>query len=281
MQDSARARVSPASLKLPPHDLFQGRLFRTQEHVVHLPGQGRGKAVQGLIQFLPVLAVHRQGEVVLGEIGVIAYAHSLLEFRDFGNHLLQLGFGDAEQPQGALGHGAAIPGPLRQAGEHKGVKQGPHFRGHPGQEKKLGIAMPQGEAAGHAFGVQHHRPLGKQGQTAIALQPGNLPLLQEMAEAVQQRLIMQELQPQGLGRGGDGQVIFGGPQAPGDDDEMGAGQRLEQKFLKSGGLIPQDGEALDRQARVMEPAGRITGIKIGHPPGDQLRAGGDDFSLHR
>ena len=37
---------------------------------------------------------------------------------------------------------------------------------------------------------------------------------------------------------------------------------------------------LQGQADFLKPPGRIAGIKVGHPPGDQLRAGGDDFSLH-
>ena len=80
--------------------------------------------------------------------------------------------------------------------------------------------------------------------------------------------------------GGRGQVIIGGPQAPGDDDETGAPQGLEQNLLKKFRLIPQDGDALHRQPGFMKAPGGVAGIKIGHPAGDQLGAGGDDFTLH-
>ena len=123
-------------------------------------------------------------------------------------------------------------------------------------------------------------PLRNQGQAAVTLHPGDLPLLQIAAEAGQQRLVVPERQAQGLGRGGHGQVVFGGPQAPGDDDEPGAAQRLEQKLPKQRRLIPENSDPLHRQPGFVKPPGRIAGIKIGHPPGDQLGAGGDDFTLH-
>ena len=224
--------------------------------------------------------MHGQGEVVLREIGVITDAHSLLELREARHHFLQLGFGDAEQPQGALGQATHVPGQLQQPGEHIGVEHAPHLRRHPGQKKELDASVFQGKAAGHAAGVQHHCALRNQGQAAVTLQPGNLTFLQIAVEAGQQRLVVPERQSQGLGRRGRGQVVIGGPQAPGDDDEPGAAQRPEQKLPKPRRLIPDNSDPLHRDPGFVKPPGRVARIKIGHPPADQLGAGGDDFTLH-
>ena len=152
--------------------------------------------------------------------------------------MLQPGFRDAEEAERPLGQACAPAGRLHQGGQHQGVEQHPHLFGHPGQEKETGAPVLQGEAAGHAAGVQNLRPFGNEGQAGVALLPGNPALPQTPADALQQHLVAQEPQIQGLGRRGHGDVVFGGAEAPGNDDELRARQRLGQEVLKQRRVIP-------------------------------------------
>ena len=140
--------------------------------------------------------------------------------------------------------------------------------------------MFHGKAAGHAVGVQNLRPFGDQGQAGIALLPGDL--------ALPQVALMRSNRPswttsrRSKARAAAGRVTSSsvGPRPPVMMINCEPAQGLVQDFPDQRGLIAHRGDARHPQPGLEQPPGRVTGIAVSHLPGNQLRAGGNDFAVH-
>ena len=84
-------------------------------------------------------------------------------------------------------------------------------------------------------------------------------------------------------RGGDGfagEVVFGGAEAAGEDDDVGAGERDASGAGEVREVVADDGLEGDRDAEVVEAVGEVEGVGVLAEGRQHLGAGGDDFSDH-
>ena len=84
-------------------------------------------------------------------------------------------------------------------------------------------------------------------------------------------------------RGGDGfagEVVFGGAEAAGEDDDVGARECDEGGAGEVREIVADDGLEGDLDAEVVEAVGEVEGVGVLAEGREHLGAGGDDFSDH-
>jgi len=84
-------------------------------------------------------------------------------------------------------------------------------------------------------------------------------------------------------RGGDGvagEVVLGGAEAAGEDDNIGAGEGDESGAGKVREIVADDGFEGDLDAEVVEAVGEVERVGVLTEGCEHLGAGGDDFSDH-
>ncbi len=84
-------------------------------------------------------------------------------------------------------------------------------------------------------------------------------------------------------RGGDGlagEVVFGGAEAAGEDDDVGAGDGDDGGAGEVGEVVADDGLEGDLDAEVVEAFGEVEGVGVLAEGREHLGARGDDFSDH-
>ncbi len=217
----------------------------------------------------------------LREVGVISHLNARNIFLDGGYRLLDLDLHLAENPEIALHH---LYGPVNQVQEdrqHAGLEQPVHLARDAGQKEEPDALVFQGETARGTAGVQDRGPHGNRGHLAAAGLPDKTPFFEAPFYAADHALVLDQLEIQRRRGLGHRQVVVGGAQAPGDDDETGAAQGPLQQFTEQGRTIPQGGDALHHQPGFVEPPGGIPGVHLGHLPRDQLRPRENNFALHK
>ena len=83
--------------------------------------------------------------------------------------------------------------------------------------------------------------------------------------------------------GGDGfagEVVFGGAEAAGEDDDVGAGDGDEGGAGEVGEIVADDGLEGDLDAEIVEAVGEVEGVGVLAEGREHLGAGCNDFSDH-
>ncbi len=82
------------------------------------------------------------------------------------------------------------------------------------------------------------------------------------------------------GGGFAGEVVFGGAEAAGEDDDVGAGDGDAGGAGEVGEVVADDGLEGDLNAEIVEAVGEEEGVGVLPEGREHLGAGGDDFSDH-
>ena len=82
------------------------------------------------------------------------------------------------------------------------------------------------------------------------------------------------------GGGLAGEVVFGGAEAAGEDDDVGAGDGDEGGAGEMGEVVADDGLEGDLDAEVVEALGEVEGVGVLAEGREHLGASCDDFSDH-
>ena len=228
-------------------------------------GLGVGGGLGGDPQLaLPLLGVGGQGGVGHG-----VHLHPELGFHG--------GLPDAEELQGVggddpLGQGLEVGhGPVAEHGAALAGGAGEHDDVDP-----LGL---EGAAGGGAPVVgQHGAALGEHGLLEVVLRHGAAGAGEVAGDAVGGPLVKDQLFPKSLGQHVFGQVVAGGAQAAGGDDDVGPLFGDGHGLLGPLGVVPHHGVVVDVQPQLAQTLGQHLGVRVGDVAQQQLGAHGQDFN---
>ena len=89
---------------------------------------------------------------------------------------------------------------------------------------------------------------------------------QGLAKALRQRLL--------------GEIVAGGAEPPGGDDQIGAEAGDVHRLNEPPGVVPHHGVPVYVDAQLREHLGKIPGVGVGGVAQQQLRAHGNDLGIH-
>ena len=96
-------------------------------------------------------------------------------------------------------------------------------------------------------------------------------------DALQRFLVIDQLFPKNLGQDVFGQVVTGGAQAAGGDDDIGPAPGQLHRLPGPLGVVPHHGVPVDVQAQGAEPLGEDLGVQVDDVAQQQLSAHGQDL----
>ena len=147
------------------------------------------------------------------------------------------------------------------------------------QDDQLAAFRRRGAARGRAHAV------GK--GVAAARQPGLLvlvlahgPVTEVFPQPAQTVRIFFQRQAQDAGHGLLGEVVVGGAQAAGGDDQVAALQGGAQAFFQAGGVVAHHAGMVQVDAQGGEGAGHMGGVRIDGVAEQKLGAHGNDLGFH-
>ena len=92
--------------------------------------------------------------------------------------------------------------------------------------------------------------------------------------------VIVEREVEGLGEALAGEVVFGGAEAAGEEDDVGAVERDGDGRGEVIAVVADDGLEGDRYAEVVEACGEVEGVGVLGKRREHLGPNGDDFSDH-
>ena len=217
-------------------------------------------------------------------------AHEHLAVGGVGGHCGVGGTGHVAQPQ--LG----IPFAQGKGAHHAGVDAGPGLSGKPGHDPVMQHGQEFGRRAGQqddqlaAFrrcGAARGRAHTVGKGVAAARQPGLLvlvlahgPVTEVFPQPAQAVRIFFQRQAQDAGHGLLGEIVVGGAQAAGGDDQVAALQGGAQAFFQAGGVVAHHAGMVQVDAQGGEGAGHMGGVRIDGVAEQKLGAHGNDLGFH-
>jgi hypothetical protein len=176
---------------------------------------------------------------------------------------------------------APDPKGLPDPGDHLLDEHGLHLRGDAGQAGHTAPAIFQEQPGRRPVGIrQHVGSLGDHGLLPVVLGHGDLPVREAPFDVGQDGRIQAQPPVQDGRHDVAGQVVLGGPQAAGGDDDVGSAQGLAQRCLDAGGIVPHRRLEEQVNARLGQPLGDPAGVGIHDLAQEQLGADGQDLGAH-
>lgn len=151
--------------------------------------------------------------------------------------------------------------------------------GRAGEHQDVDAALLKGAAGGRAGGVGEDGAVFRQPRLLeVILRHGDMHGgLEEAADDGLDLRVVDELPAEALRHHGFRQVIVGGAEAAGGDDDVcplsGDGQDLPEALR----IVPHHGVVADADAQGVELLGEVLGVGVGDAAQQQLRANGDDL----
>ncbi len=105
-----------------------------------------------------------------------------------------------------------------------------------------------------------------------------MSFFKEDPDVFQTFLVPYQLFAKYLGNGFLGQVVVGGTQAAGGDDDVGPGCGPFQHFGKAGGIVAHGGLVKGMNADLCQGPGDISSVGVGDFPEQKLGTDGDNFT---
>ena len=105
--------------------------------------------------------------------------------------------------------------------------------------------------------------------------------LEEATDVVGDRLVVREVETESGGNGGDGEVVFGGSQAAGHQDDVGPRDRQPQSLLDARGVVADSLLKVDVDADLSQPLRQVGRVGVDDLAEEQLGTNGDDLCTHK
>ena len=242
-------------------------------HLLHCgPEEGLGLAVGGRLGGNPQLALPLLG--VGGQSGV---GHGVHLVPQLGLHR---GLPDAKELDGVGGDYTLGQG--QQIGLCTVLEHGPALAGGAGEHNHMASLCLKGAAGGGAPVVfQNGAALGQHGLLKVVVGHRPAGALEIGADPLRRTLVKDQLLAKGLSQHIFREVVAGGAQAAGGDDDirppLGQGHRL----LRPLEIVPHHGVPVDVQPQLAQPLGEHLGIGVGDVAQEQLGAYRQDFNCMR
>ena len=239
-------------------------------HLLHCrPEEGLGLAVGGRLGGNPQLALPLLG--VGGQSGV---GHGVHLVPQLGLHR---GLPDAKELDGV---GGDYPlGQGQQIGLCPVLEHGPALAGGAGEHNHMASLCLKGAAGGGAPVVlQNGTALGQHGLLKVVVRHGPAGALEIGADALGRPLVKDQLLPEGLGQYVFGEVVAGGAQAAGGDNDICPLFGQSHRLLGPLEIVPHNGVPEDVQAQLAQPLREHLGVGIGDVAQQQLSAHRQNFN---
>ena len=173
-----------------------------------------------------------------------------------------------------------LPGELSQIWLRMAAEHGLHLVGRAGKHQDMDAAALKGAAGSGAHRVIKHRaPLRKLRLPGVVLRHGYVEgRLVKGPDILQNVPVEDQLLPKGLADSLLGEVVIGGAQAPGGNENIRPAAGNVQRLLQPPGVIAHNGvpKHVDPQGR--QTFGNDLGVGVGDVAQKQFRAHGNDFS---
>ena len=152
------------------------------------------------------------------------------------------------------------------------------LKGGAGEHEDVDAPLLEGAAGGGAYGVVEHGAVHRQhGLLDVVLRHGPAGLGEEGADGLQNVLMELQLPAEGGADGLLGEVVIGGPQAAGGDDDVRPCLGDIQGVPEPLGVVPHYGVVVDGDAQGAETLGEDLGVGVGDVAQEQLGADGNEF----
>ena len=157
---------------------------------------------------------------------------------------------------------------------------GGKLAGRPGEHDDQAARLGgEGAARGGAVVVLDHvAALGEPGLLLLVL--AHLLLVDVVENPVQAGLVELEFLPGAGGGGLLGQVVGGGPQAPGHNQQLAAGDGRLHRVAQALHVVPHHGGVQQVDPQPGQGLGHNSGVSVHHLAQQKLGAHRNDFSVH-
>ena len=170
-------------------------------------------------------------------------------------------------------------GQVLQIGDRPVAEHHLTLPGRAGEHEHVDSVGLEGHAGGSAPVVlQHGAALREHGLLEIIFGHGPLHLEEAVPDALGRGLVEEESLAEGLRQGHLGQVVAGGAQTAGGDDDVGTGPGNFHRLADPLGVIPHHRVVEDVDAQLGQALGDHLGVGVGDISQQQLGADGDEFS---
>ena len=150
--------------------------------------------------------------------------------------------------------------------------------GRAGEHEHVGATGLEGHPRGGApVVVQHGAPFGDHGLLEVVLGDRGAPLGKPFPDPLGGGFVVHQFLPEGLGHRHLGQVVAGGPQAPGGDEDVRPVPGDVHCLADPLGVVPHHGVVVDVDPQLGQALGDHLGIGVGDVAQQQLGAHGDEF----
>ena len=162
------------------------------------------------------------------------------------------------------------------------VEHGAALAGGAGEHDDMDAVRLEGTAGSGAPVVdQNGAPLGDQGLLKVVFRQGASGAPGVVLDALQRFLVIDQLFPKNLGQDVFGQVVTGGAQAAGGDDDIGPAPGQLHRLPGPLGVVPHHGVPKHVQTQGGQPLGEHLSVGVGDAAQQQLGANRQDLDLMR
>ena len=167
-----------------------------------------------------------------------------------------------------------------EIGDHPGLQHEAHLPGRAGQLDHRGAVRDEGEAGRGAVKVgENGAALRQHGLAQVVFRHYPVFLSEEGPDLL--RLLLMQLERHAENFADDvlGQVVVGGAQAPGGDDEVGPVPGRLHGLPQPGGVVPHHALPIDADAQAPEGGAQLFRVGVHDVPQQELRAHAEDLCL--
>ena len=172
-----------------------------------------------------------------------------------------------------------LVGQRPEVGDHMALQHGQHLEGRTGQHQHMDAVGFKSAAGSGAHGIVEYSAALRQFRLLDVVLwhlPVGVPL-KKGPDAIQNVLVEHQRLAEGLADGLLRQVIIGGPQAAGGDDDVRPLPGNVQSLLQPLGVISYHGVPEDIDSHGGKGLGDVSGIGVDDVAEEQLRAHGDQL----
>ena len=173
-----------------------------------------------------------------------------------------------------------LAGKAPEVGDGVVLQHGPHLKGRAGQHQHVDAPGFKGAAGSGAHRVVENGAVCRKLRLlAVVFRHGQMNIPREISpDGFQHILPQHQGLAEGLADGLLGQVVIGGTQASGGEDDVRPLPGNFQSLSQPGGIVPHHGVPEHVDAHAAQGLGQLLGVGVDNVAEEQLRAHGDDLS---
>ena len=167
---------------------------------------------------------------------------------------------------------------LQKKGDDVMVEHGGHFPGRAGEHNGGFAVLLDGTAGGGAVGIgENDGAFRHHGLFFVVLRHVDVELFMKFDDALEGLLVHLEFSPEISGNGLFGQVVVGGAQPPGGDDDVGAGKSEGEAFFEPFRVVAHHRLVVHSNTQIGQFFGKISGVGVDDVAHEDFGSDTEDF----